>query len=338
MSVDHSDHPLALQRGRTHTIWPMRDPTSAPTLSPETETVASFVPLPAAPDAPTVVVYSVHDGSRIPHFAAPEARHWANERFAAERDWGANQLAERIGAALGLDGIWQMQIARSVLDFGRLRGITVPGTDHYNRRALAHQFARLLREDEHELALRLYDQAEADLQTRIAARHRAGPAPLVLLGVHTFDPVGTDGRGGPPRARPPVSLLHVPERLSPETYGVEFATALGATTADPRLIAGLSAALQDAGLAPTCNEPYLLPEGSVELRHLARLQARPGRRPSALVIELRKDLALSGAYRDREWQPDANAAVLPTLERAAQAVAAALRAFAKQRSEDFAWH
>jgi hypothetical protein len=216
-AIDSSSR-LALRQGRTHTIRPMRDPIGTPTLSPETEPTARFVPLPGAPAAPPVIVYSIHDGSRIPPFATPEARRWASERCTTERDWGANRLAQRIGAALGLDGVWQMQVARSVLDFGRLRGITTPGTDHYNRRALAPEFAARLQEPECELVLQLYDRAEADLHARIAARRRATGAPLVLLGVHTFDPVGTDGRGGPLRPRPPVSLLHVPERLARETY------------------------------------------------------------------------------------------------------------------------
>ncbi len=337
MSAIDSSSRLALRQGRTHTIRPMRDPIGTPTLSPETEPTARFVPLPGAPAAPPVIVYSIHDGSRIPPFATPEARRWASERCTTERDWGANRLAQRIGAALGLDGVWQMQVARSVLDFGRLRGITTPGTDHYNRRALAPEFAARLQEPECELVLQLYDRAEADLHARIAARRRATGAPLVLLGVHTFDPVGTDGRGGPLRPRPPVSLLHVPERLARETYGAEFATALGTTTADPRLIACLTSALRTAELAPTCNEPYLLPEGSVELRHLARLHATTGPRPSALVIELRKDLAFAGVHTDHTWRPSSTRQEQPTLARAAEAIAAGLRAFAKQQPDEFAW-
>lgn len=314
---------ICLARRRPRNIAPMSIAPLEPSCLPEPAAV--WTRLPHDDAGAHALVYSVHDGAGVPSLP-PAAAELVARRFVAERDWGADRLARHIAASLGLPGTWRLRLARSLLDFGRLNGVTAPGANHYQRRAVARELAALLDPPSLAELAASYDRAEADLQARIAGLAKQ-PRPLVLLGIHTFDPIGGDGRGGPATPRPAASLLHVPESLAPDTYGAGFVDALAGTTAHPMLLELLQQELAGAGFDAPYNRPYALPEGSVELRSLANLHRLGARRPHALVLEVRKDLVFAGSMHEGAFRPEQPRRERDEFTAIAKAVAQAVRRF-----------
>lgn len=265
------------------------------------------------------VLYSVHDGDRIP---ALLRRHFDPIEFVRERDFGADALAAVIQAVLSLRNRMRFRLARCLLDGGRFHGLDTPGAAHTSRASIPARIGSTLTPVE-----RLWlDRAHAGVDTAID-RLRSEAAPGALsIGVHTFDPLGADGT-----PRPELSLLDLPESVARGREAIrgysnpELRCERFASTADPMRMDRLRDLLETAGFQVTRNDPYRLPDGAVELRthHRAERSGEPIR-PSAFVLEVRKDLLFTGEMRHGGFAPCE--VIAGAIERIGSAVAGSLNA------------
>jgi len=237
-----------------------------------------FVPVEASQERPTrrlkardrdrVMVDIIHDGNFIPpQFMVdrngvdiPRSAYW--DTYVAERDWGAEMVAEALVARLGLDGYLRVNIARGLLDFGRFPGSTALGADHMQRYAIDRPFSQLLGPRQKRDLLDLYNDRISDgIEDAVAGKH-------IKIAIHTYDDrdrdtgairpemsVITRSHGMDRRYQGPVAAF---DELYPEKLG-EF-------TADPVLRDRISLTLQKTGIFVEPNYPYSLPEGSLEVR------------------------------------------------------------------------
>jgi hypothetical protein len=167
-----------------------------------------------------------------------------------------------------------VRIARSLLDHGRFPGHSAATDSHLDRRALGPGVGKLFSEEGRRRLLReLHAPVWQALRQRLAAAFEAPaqrdrPAPRLRIAIHTFDPEG----GG--RPRPELSLLTLPTscktrgRLPPELYDPLVPPQVAACSVDPRLRDALSSAISRRGFSVTLDDPYTLPDGSLEVRAL----------------------------------------------------------------------
>ena len=245
-----------------------------PTWTTQRRQPVEFVPVDPDPlpfseaykDAVSIDV--IHDGDMIPEeFLVdgkgtpfdPETLHKA---YIQERDWGASFVAERLARRLGQSGFLRVNTARCLLDFGRFPGVTRPGAPHLRRSAINEPFAGRLRFSQaRRLLEEHYDAISDGMDTLIRGR-------LLKIAIHTYDqfnPSGTE--------RPQVSIVSraLGYQMDGELpYGVFdplFPDILAEFTVDRILPSRLSLTLERRGIPVAHNYPYLLPEGSPEVRH-----------------------------------------------------------------------
>ena len=212
----------------------------------------------------SILVDSVHDGHVIPpafchHPQIPPDL--LEARFIEERDWGAARVARHLAAALGLPGTHRVRIARVLLDFNRFPGSTPPSNrDPLERLAINPPFSLAL---DHTLKMQLldiYDQISEHMD-------RALQTCQLKVGIHTYD------EHNPSRTRrPDVSLINQPAHYAREfcmPYGVFdplYPDPLAESSCSRVLKDRLALDLERAGYRVGHNYPYLLPEGSIEVR------------------------------------------------------------------------
>lgn len=240
-----------------------------------TESAAPFVFEPVGgpdylpgPLAGRVMVDVIHDGAHIPgeYLAGPNGRRIAESRYygpyVIERDWGATLVARRLAERLGLRGFYKVNTARCLLDFGRFPGITRPDASHLRRFAINHPFSSLL--DFHgckRLLEEHYDVISAGMDRAIEGK-------VLKLAVHTYDTTNANGS-----ERPQVSLISRALGMQENNelpFGVFdplYPDILSEFTVDRILRDRISLTLEKAGVPVAHNYPYLLPEGSPEVRH-----------------------------------------------------------------------
>lgn len=231
-------------------------------------------------EASPFVLYSIHDGDRVPPAFAPVA---FSEAFDRERDFGADTIADFLANALGVGSRLRVRLARSVLDAGRFFGVEDGRGAHTSRRAVPAEIAASCAPHDLDGLAAAHATIEAVIAKEVAA---AGPSPIAI-GVHTYDPVNPDGS-----PRPELSLLDLPESVA--RGSADF---LPRSTANPAHLARLATTLADAGFTVRRNDPYLLPDGSLEVRLHRRAQREAWRfrdRLQAFVLEVRKDLICEG--------------------------------------------
>lgn len=223
-----------------------------------------------------IMLYSVHGGDVIPEIFYQGIAHAfrgskrrsaeVQKRYAIEKDWGANQIAEGLAAELGCGGFWRINIARVLLDFGRFPGITPLGADHMDRSAINYPFAQALNfKLKRDLLEKIYDGISAEIE-------KATMGKLIKIGLHSYDhrnPTFSHYQG---TIRPEASLIfrsasfqllkHMPHGL----FDPLFPDQLAEYTADRKLTSRVSLVLEKGGVAVSNNFPYLLPDGSVEVR------------------------------------------------------------------------
>jgi hypothetical protein len=234
----------------------------------------AFVPVAADPSPlpealrDQVTVDVIHDGDSIPEEylvgrdGRPLGRDALDAAFVRERDWGANLVAERLAARLGLPGFTTVQTARVLLDFGRFPGVSRTGAPHLRRAAINEPFHEALSfGQQRRLLEEHYDEISRAMDRTIRGK-------LLKIAVHTYDrhnPSGTE--------RPQVSVVSraLGYQLDGELpYGVFdplYPDILAEFTVDRVLPSRISLVLERAGVPVAHNYPYLLPEGSVEVRH-----------------------------------------------------------------------
>ena len=222
-----------------------------------------------------ILIYTIHDGRSTPSLALtaltkhPEVRH----AYRKERDWGANLVAGHLARHLGLGGYLKVELARVLLDFGRLPGRSRADVAHLERRAIFPPAGELLSLAATERLLGCYDRLEAILTRRLAGK-------ALSIAIHTYDPLDDDGR-----LRPELSLITGRaaggqtqpragvERLTPgaeSAYDPLFPMDLRELACASALSGRALANLERSGRQVALNIPYDLHAGSVELRAQGR--------------------------------------------------------------------
>jgi len=210
----------------------------------------------------------IHDGDVIPEEflvdgdGVPFDRDAIQASYIRERDWGASFVARRLAKRLGVTRFLRVTTARCLLDFGRFPGVTRPGAPHLRRSAINEPFATGLRfAQARRLLEEHYDAISDGMDALIRGR-------LLKIAVHTYDkynPSGTE--------RPQVSIVSraLGYQMDGELpYGVFdplYPDILAEFTVDRILPSRLSLTLERRGVPVAHNYPYLLPEGSPEVRH-----------------------------------------------------------------------
>ncbi len=226
-------------------------------------------PLPTASrHAPAICIDVIHDGDVIPEEylvdrdGVPFTHDQVFPAYIRERDWGASFVARRLASRLGLRSFMRVTTARCLLDFGRFPGVTRPGAPHLRRSAINEPFATRLRFSQaRQLLEDHYDVISNGMDRVIRGRK-------LKIAIHTYDrfnPSGTE--------RPQVSIVSraLGYQMDGELpYGVFdplYPDILAEFTVDRILPSRLSLTLERQGVPVAHNYPYLLPEGSPEVRH-----------------------------------------------------------------------
>ena len=213
------------------------------------------------------LVFTIHDGDQLPRHLFGErseealARPEAQAAYLHERDWGANLVARHLAHEVGSSGFARINLARVVMDFGRFPGTSSVGEEYLRRHALfpplEHDFSE---ETRHEILRRYYDEA-----ARTFVQYFADPR--VTLSVHTYDPLNHTGT-----QRPEVSLVtrsleyQQSSTMPPYIFDPLFPPELCEATCERLLTYEALADLERDGWHTALNYPYIMPEGSVEIR------------------------------------------------------------------------
>lgn len=215
-----------------------------------------------------ITIDVIHDGAHLPPELAvdgegqPIPRELIEESFVRERDWGALLVAERVAARLGIPEVHTVNTARCLLDFGRFPGISRKGASHLGRASINEPFnSRLSSAQTRTLLEQHYDAISRHMDGAIRGRQ-------LKIAIHTYDrtnPSGTE--------RPQVSIVSRSQGYQNDgvmPYGVFdplYPDILAEFTVDRILPSRMSLLLERMGVPVAHNYPYLLPEGSPEVRH-----------------------------------------------------------------------
>lgn len=214
-----------------------------------------------------VLIDVVHDGNVIPpgflvdRDGAPIPVEAYADRFIQERDWGAKLVAAAIARRLGMDGYYSVSLARVLMDFGRFPGSTQGVVGHLRRSAINHPFSEFLGHHQcRDLLETWYDGISSAFDGRVRGR-------LIKLAIHTFDPTNHNGT-----QRPKVSLISRVDGFDHDSgvthtaFDPMYPHVLGEFTAHRVLRNRIGLTLERLGLGVGYDYPYLLPEGSLEVR------------------------------------------------------------------------
>ena len=238
---------------------------------------------PPAPNDEPILVFTIHDGNQVPRHLWGDrseeilARDDVHRAYIRERDWGANRVAESLARQLGLSGYLKVNLARFILDFGRFPGASAASEGYLDRHSMFPPVEHLLSEEAiHTVLSRYYDGISKVLTEHFASKR-------ITLGVHTYDPLNVTGT-----ERPKISLVtrsmeyQNHSTIPPYVFDPLFPPILCEATSDRALTYQILLDLEKAGHHTALNYPYVMPEGSVEIRaqvwfffrHLRRLFSR----------------------------------------------------------------
>ncbi len=178
-----------------------------------------------------------------------------------ERDWGAGAVAAVTARKLGLAGYLHVHIARVVMDFSRFPGMTRRAPGHLSRFAINYPFSELLGFHQKKRVLEsYYDAISAGFDTNIEGV-------VTKLAIHTYDKYNSSGT-----PRPTISILtraasyqHSSE-MPFDVFDPLYPDVLVEYTSDRMLRDRISLTFEREGFPVAHNYPYLLPDGSVEVR------------------------------------------------------------------------
>lgn len=238
---------------------------------------ASFVEVPTLKNtqallANEVCIDTIHEGKWLPESFANikevinTAREGKLPPFIKENDWGADQVAYLLAQKLGLPGFSKVNVPRALMDFGRFPGVTKPeGFHHLDRLAINLPAAEHLSFLQKREVLKYYDRTSEVLEKSILGKN-------LKISVHTYD----THNPAPPTAertrRPKTSLIYSPKHYLNDArmpYGVFdplYVDELSEFTADRKLVARMALTLEKELVPVGLNQPYSLPDGSVEVR------------------------------------------------------------------------
>ncbi len=220
---------------------------------------------PASDDEP--LIFTIHDGGQLPRHLLGDRTEEVMTRpevriaYQRERDWGANLVAEHLAREVGASGYVRINLARVAMDFGRFPGTSSVGEEYLRRHALfpplEHHFSE---ETRHEMLRRYYDRA-----AQAFAQAFAGAG--VTVSVHSYDPLNATGT-----ERPQVSLVtrsleyQRTSTMPPYIFDPLFPPELCEATCERLLTYQALADLERDGWHTALNYPYIMPEGSIEIR------------------------------------------------------------------------
>jgi hypothetical protein len=215
-----------------------------------------------------VSVDVIHDGAYIPEqFLCNDQNQVFNKKliqkyFVQERDWGANFVATRLAEKLGLNGYLTVNTARCLMDFGRFPGSTKEGATHLGRFAINYPFSDLLNlQQKRSLLESHYDYISDTMDEYLQGK-------ILKIAIHTYDQYNASGT-----ERPQVSLVtrmlgyQLESRMPIGVFDPIFPDILAEFTVDRVLRDRISLTLEKSNIPVAHNYPYLLPEGSIEVRH-----------------------------------------------------------------------
>lgn len=253
-----------------------------------------------APDAlrDLVTIDVIHDGNVIPEECLIDKNGESisleeiDAEYVRERDWGASLVAERIAARLGLGHYTRVNIARVLMDFGRFPGSTEDKAEHLRRFAINYPFSTYLsyKQKKHVLEA-YYDGISNNLELSLLNKP-------IKIAIHTYDQYNSTGT-----ERPATSLItrvlgyQRESRMPDGIFDPLFPDILAESTADRVLRDRLSLTLEKAHIPVSHNYPYLLPEGSLEVRFQVWAYFMALRRH---FEEIHPETADSSAYK-RVW-------------------------------------
>ncbi|MCB9745690.1 MAG: N-formylglutamate amidohydrolase [Alphaproteobacteria bacterium] len=214
-----------------------------------------------------LMVDSIHDGAVIPQeFLVDGAGQPIQEEsflrnYEIERDWGADLVAGFLAEELGLAGHYRVNIARVLMDFGRFPGMTRQSGNHLDRFAINYPFSSLLSYDQKRRVLEAYyDRISEKIDEAVRGR-------IVKISIHTYDRLNASGT-----VRPQISLVtraagyQTESRMPFGVFDELYPDVLGEFTCSRVLRDRISLTMEKSGLPVAHNYPYLLPEGSIEVR------------------------------------------------------------------------
>lgn len=215
-----------------------------------------------------ILIDTVHDGDVVPvEFRQhPDGRPRVDPveleaRYHEERDWGANLVAAEIAKSLGLPSYGRMRLARVLLDFNRFPGSTPPGlNDPLERLAINAPFSTALDHPAKMSLLALYDEVSRLMEAQFHDK-------LIRVCVHTYDMHNASRT-----TRPDVSLITQSVTYNREScmpYGIFdplYPDVLGESTCSRVLRDRIALNLERNHFRVGHNHPYLLPDGSTDIR------------------------------------------------------------------------
>lgn len=215
-----------------------------------------------------VLIYTIHDGGQVPRDLFGERSEEVLERpevlaaYHAERDWGANLIADQLARRLGLSGYLRVNLARVVMDYGRLPGQSGGNARHLQRYCFFPPLSELFGEQrKYEILESYYDPI-----SRQIGLHALDTK--ITIAVHTYDKYGGTGT-----LRPEVSLLSrlleysAESTLPPDVFDPLFPPGLCEEATSHRgLVYQILQNLERGGHKTALNYPYLMPAGATEMR------------------------------------------------------------------------
>lgn len=210
-----------------------------------------------------IFVYTVHDGDVLPEeFVKPSIdRTLLGRRTIEMRDWGANRVAKRLAAALGIGGYGRANVARVLLDLNRFPGTTSENASNpLDRFAIMEPFGSALQHAEKMAVLSIYDEMSQAMENHIDGS-------MISIGIHTYD-----AHNPSETKRPDVSIISTPNtylrdsRMPDGLFDPAYPDLLAESTCSRVLRDRISLNLERNGYRVSQNHPYPLPEGSIEVR------------------------------------------------------------------------
>lgn len=216
-----------------------------------------------------ILIDVIHDGHWLPpeFLVAGDGREIRPEQlqpdYVRERDWGASAVAEHLVGALGLGSYLRINVARVLMDFARFPGSTPRDADHLHRFAINYPFSTLLSYRQKKRVLeQYYDRVSEAFETALVGK-------LVKVSIHTYDQYNRSGT-----ERPAMSLMtrsigyQTNSEMPAGLFDPMYPDVLAEFTADRVLHDRISLTLEKRQIPVAHNYPYLLPEGSLEVRHM----------------------------------------------------------------------
>ena len=215
-----------------------------------------------------IMIDVIHDGRVIPSEflvdsqgrTIPESVFL--ESYIRERDWGASMVAARLSERLGLPGYQKINTARCLIDFGRFPGSTPKNASHLRRFAINYPFSNLLGFDQKRRLLEgYYDRISDGMDTVL--QHGC----VLKIAIHTYDQYNQSGTERPQVSLVSRALSYQHESAMPQgVFDPLFPDILAEFTSNRTLRDRISLSLHKSGIPVAHNYPYLLPEGSPEVR------------------------------------------------------------------------